>query len=554
MQASTTERPATSPKPPGVTLPPRFTRMFAGGRIYVWLLLVSLGLGALTLLYPSTPSYDPWSWLLWGRQIIHGTLDLTATGSSWKPLPMIFTTVVALFGSAAPNLWLMVARAGFFLTLLLSFKLTWRMTRALVANLPGSTGGESASALLSRLAAIGPPLLASSIVFLGVALTHTFPGDSLLGYSESVATAAMLIAVERAVDGHHRQAFALGMIVALDRPEAWVFWGPYGLWLMWKDPGARVLVIGLGVLMLMLWFVPTQLGGRSAALTALHNHAKNSAVNSSFPFLTELKDVETSLVLSRVKILGLGAIVASAWILWQRRAKGVSWRRWRPAGGYEKTLLAILVTGVFGYAWWVIIAIETQIGFPGNPRYSVFGSIPEYFVGAIGFSWVAVVLAREAGRRLAARNRKMSWEMRVTVATALLTLLFVFGPNYVGNSMMPVSGLLDEQQYQSQLRTRYEQFIKASGGPAAVLRCGSIVADNFQVPMLAWYLGVHTKRIDAGTLASPDRPANVIFQDSPGSVGDLSPTDDIVALWMQRGYKYEMTFTFPVNFYKDCRK
>ena len=33
--------------------------------------------------------------------------------------------------------------------------------------------------------------------------------------------------------------FVVGFLVALDRPEIWLFWGPYGLWLFWKDPGAR---------------------------------------------------------------------------------------------------------------------------------------------------------------------------------------------------------------------------------------------------------------------------------------------------------------------------
>ena len=48
----------------------------------------------------------------------------------------------------------------------------------------------------------------------------------MLGYSEGVMTAAFLIAVERAWDGHHRQAFALGIIPCLDRPEVWLHVGP----------------------------------------------------------------------------------------------------------------------------------------------------------------------------------------------------------------------------------------------------------------------------------------------------------------------------------------
>src|SRR6188472_1348872 len=77
-------------------------------------LLVVLGclaLAALSLLEPGSPTYDPWAWLIWGREVVH--LDLsTVGGPSWKPLPVLLTTPFALFGSLAPDLWLFVARAG----------------------------------------------------------------------------------------------------------------------------------------------------------------------------------------------------------------------------------------------------------------------------------------------------------------------------------------------------------------------------------------------------------------------------------------------------------
>jgi len=48
---------------------------------------------------------------MWGREI--GQLDLVTTGGpSWKPLPVVFTTVFSFFGSdLAPYLWLWLARA-----------------------------------------------------------------------------------------------------------------------------------------------------------------------------------------------------------------------------------------------------------------------------------------------------------------------------------------------------------------------------------------------------------------------------------------------------------
>ena len=37
-----------------------------------------MGLAAVSLLLPSEPSYDPWAWLVWGREI--GPLELDTAG------------------------------------------------------------------------------------------------------------------------------------------------------------------------------------------------------------------------------------------------------------------------------------------------------------------------------------------------------------------------------------------------------------------------------------------------------------------------------------------
>ena len=71
----------------------------------------SLVLGFVSLLLPSAPTYDPLAWIIWGREIAH--LDLnTVHGPSWKPLPVIVTTITAPLGEASPYIWVAVARAG----------------------------------------------------------------------------------------------------------------------------------------------------------------------------------------------------------------------------------------------------------------------------------------------------------------------------------------------------------------------------------------------------------------------------------------------------------
>ena len=48
------------------------------------LLAACLALAALSLLLPSQPSYDPFAWLVWGREIAHGSLDTTGGSSAWS--------------------------------------------------------------------------------------------------------------------------------------------------------------------------------------------------------------------------------------------------------------------------------------------------------------------------------------------------------------------------------------------------------------------------------------------------------------------------------------
>src|SRR3712207_6484450 len=107
-------------------------------------IVVALAVSALSLLYPSTPSYDPWAWIQWGRDITQLELN-TNTGPSWKPLPVLFTTLFAPFGDAAPDLWLVIARAGGLLSLLMCF----RLANHLVGGRAGYVAGFVAAAAMA---------------------------------------------------------------------------------------------------------------------------------------------------------------------------------------------------------------------------------------------------------------------------------------------------------------------------------------------------------------------------------------------------------------------
>src|SRR5579875_3843986 len=207
----------------GDRAPDSWRAWMSGGRLLVALSALALVAGALSLLIPSTPSYDPWAWLVWGREIIHVNLHTTG-GPSWKPLPMIFTTIFALFGHVQPDLWLVVARAGALMAAVMVFRVAWRLTHAIA---PSFAAEERPGALPALVWLAG--LLAGAIAALSLLNSPGFVSDNALGYSEGLATALMLASVDRFLDGHRRAAFVLGFLASLDRPELWVFWVPYGL-------------------------------------------------------------------------------------------------------------------------------------------------------------------------------------------------------------------------------------------------------------------------------------------------------------------------------------
>ena len=86
--------------------------------------VVAVGCGALaalSLLATDQTTYDPTAWLIWGREIVHGELSTTG-GPSWKPLPILVTAPAALLGdAAAQQVWLVVARTGGVVALVLAF-------------------------------------------------------------------------------------------------------------------------------------------------------------------------------------------------------------------------------------------------------------------------------------------------------------------------------------------------------------------------------------------------------------------------------------------------
>ena len=143
------------------------------------LALACFGLAALSLLGPATPTYDPWAWILWGREVMQ--LDLVTTdGPSWKPLPIFFTAPFALLGDDAG--------AG-----------------AVDPRRPGrrAPGDRDGFRLAARLA--GPA--AGAIAAFTLLVSDEFIRNFARGNSEGMLVALVLWALELHLDGRRRAAF-----------------------------------------------------------------------------------------------------------------------------------------------------------------------------------------------------------------------------------------------------------------------------------------------------------------------------------------------------------
>jgi hypothetical protein len=275
------------------------------------LIAVCLELAGLSLLLPSEPSYDPWAWLVWGRELAHFGLDTTG-GPSWKPLPVAFTTVVArlegLDEGLPAALWMVVARAGALLAVALAFRLASRLA-----------GGGLAGLLGGAVAAVAVCLMPDWLQF----VAH--------GSEAPMAMAFILWAVERQLDRRHAHVLVLGTLACLLRPELFPFLAIYAGWTWWSRPRLRPLVAAVAALLPLAWIVPEWLGsgnpldgGKQArsepvwslshadqpllrALERAHNHAGLAAE------LPALVAIAAALVRRRWAVAALSAGALRGW-------------------------------------------------------------------------------------------------------------------------------------------------------------------------------------------------------------------------------------------------
>jgi hypothetical protein len=404
---------------------------------------------------PTVPSYDPWSWVVWGREVSDPHLSFAIGGGpSWKPLPFIFTTVFGLFGGAAPTLWVIAARAGGLLGVVAAYRLA--------ARLVGGRGGvrspwAAAAGLLGALA---------------VVLTQDWFYYMFRGTSEPMLIAMSLWAIDRHLAGRRGSAFAFGVAASLIRPEAWPLVLAYAVWLWLREPRLRLL-IGVGLVSIpVFWFVPPWIGSGDPFLAASHAKAYNGHLGAS-PFLTVLHrgvDLQTLPVL----ILGLIA-VALAWFRGRDR-------------------LTLTLAG-FALAWWVIVVGMTLDGYPGLERFFLPAAAVTCALAGVGVVRLAQLAAAWSGRARGAEVRAGARE--VAIAGAVGVVLMAVSLPFLTSR---ISAARAQEPTAARAATRLDQLsaaVAAVGGHDGVLPCrSSFTAVNHSVQTaLAWKLHVTLGRV-----------------------------------------------------------
>jgi hypothetical protein len=410
-------------------------------RLAAWAIACAT-VATLSLLVPAAPGYDAWAWLLWGREIGSLSLD-TVAGPAWKPLPVLVTTLLAPAGGLAPELWLVVARAGAIAAVVLAGVVAWRLSRG------------------SRVAA--------GVAAGGVLLTGGFVRHAAVGDAEPLLVALMLGAVERALAGRHRQALALGALAALVRPEVWPFLALYGIWRWREERDSRLLLAAVAVVIPAAWVVPELLSSgelfRSADRARVPNPGQPATAD--VPLLATLAAAAGVLFLPTA----LAALAA-------RRAAAV---------------LALA-----GAAWIGIVALMSQAGFSGEPRYLLPGAALVAVGGAAGLVRV---------RRL------------LPVALAAVA---VFGAIRAAD----LADLGPRLDHQHQLAADLERAIDAAGGRDAILACGRPAVGRYRGTLLAYHLDVPKR-----TVLADGEPGAVTFRSrlTPGAAAAPAPRGRLVA-------------------------
>ncbi len=440
------------------------------------LVAACVALSFVSLLLPSEPSYDPWAWIVWGREVLLFDLDTTG-GPSWKPLPVLFTTAFAPFSlideGIPAALWLIVARSGALLSIVLAFRVARRLAG------PGRWTGIAAGTVAAVALAFAPQWLRYA--------AH--------GNEVPMAVALMLWGVERHLDGKRSQALVAVFLACLLRPEVFPFLALYAAWLWRAEPGLRRLTAGLAVALPALWLVPDWLGSGDpfgAGRKASSEPHWSLSVRAQ-PWLAALERTDRISGLP----LQLGALGAAGFAL--RRG--------------DRVVLALFAVAI---AWVALVAAMTEAGFSGSTRYFVPAVVIASILTGLAVAWTVEAAARTARAATArlGRWRPPSFAGRPAALAAGLVAaaaIVALGGSWIDERVTQLDRQLGQSAELADLQASLPAALDRAGGAERVVAYGPPSVNRAFQTRLSWE--THLSLLDVESAGAGD---GLIFS-VPGS-------------------------------------
>jgi len=438
--ATTEQRPSPAPAASGPGSSPG-SRL--GGRTSLLVVLATaLGLlvvSLLLLLWAKTrPGFDPYGWLVWGRQTVAGNLNTNAA-PSWKPLPYLFTAPYGLFGHYQLWLWMVTSLAVSVAGAVFAGRIAFRLT---------ASGSER------RYAAWVGAAFAGAAYFGISSYWHYM----LSAQSDPMIVALCLAAIDCHLGGRYRWAWVLGGLAALGRPEVWLFLGAYSVWAWLRVPSMRWLIAGGIVVLVVLWFGIPALTSRTPFVAASNALGSGRRLRSDRVFGTigRFLDLNTA-------VIELAALLAVAIALVRR----------------DRVTLALAA----GVCAWVIVEIAFSLhGWPGLGRYMFEPAAVLIALAGVGVGSVLV----EAPRI----SRVAGWAGAALVAVIVLALV----PPALSRARSEHRDIRAQRLRTAEIG-KLTGTIARLGGAARLRACGEPLTRLEYQTILAWNLHVNVATV-----------------------------------------------------------
>jgi hypothetical protein len=408
-----------------------------GAAVALAVILVSAAWVVLTRM---RPSYDAFGWLVWGRQTLHWSLN-TDGAPSWKPLTFLFTLTYATIG-ANPQMWL------------------WMLTSTASAL----AGAVFAARIAYRLTGPSPrrrwaPYCAAAFAGAGVLGIEGYSQLVLIANSDPIVVTLCLAAIDAHLSNHPRLAFAMIILAALGRPEAWVFAGLYAIWAWRSGRSMRIIALAGLVLIPIAWFL----------VPALTSHTWFSAGDLA---------LNSKNVIHGNKIVGVFRRLGGLYELPMQLA--VAFALVLAVIRRERTWLTLAGAALL----WVVI----EIGF----AYHGWSAVPRYLIEPAA---VLIVLGGAGvGRVLAYVLTAHSVLIRSAPSALVLVLLVALVPSARSRARV-THGELHAAHSAALELSRLEAVITTDGGAALIKSCGQPVTLVGKQSEVAWAVGMNVGEV-----------------------------------------------------------